>query len=378
MTKCSLLTASLLLLAAGDLAVGQEPTNQLLRETRLHERVLSPVLEVREFSGEFERWGREMTVNAPKAEVFRWSTPASGTASATWAVLDGPPGSGAAVVGSGSAGSAPRAGSVTVFRIDFRKFFPSTPPAGGTTYWVVLEPVDAAGQAGPQSMPVQLTYAAQLDPAAFAGREGDVVAPSQIALSTTLKLTFLRNLIGEFPDLPAKLTEGAEAVVATDEPLFRVRLTPREPVNYEVEGNAGPPVFHFLKFTRVHTLMSHTCHGTLISCSGTASFPESGDVHMAFSLVAGQLYLLDIMIEVIGTGLTLELDSSCQIDGLQQEKTFPVPLGFSQLLAVIERLPSLPEGCVLFLSLSQDPPDYGSWTPKWTFYYAEITRLSNQ
>ena len=72
MTRRSLLTASLLLHAAGVPAFGQEPTNQLLG-THLYDRVLSPVLEVRQLSGEFERWGREMTVTAPNAEVFRYA-----------------------------------------------------------------------------------------------------------------------------------------------------------------------------------------------------------------------------------------------------------------------------------------------------------------
>ncbi|MEJ2340428.1 MAG: hypothetical protein P8Y15_16270, partial [Gemmatimonadales bacterium] len=117
MTRLSLATTGLLLaMASGNPALAQEPTKELLRAARPHERVLVPVLEVRQLSGEFERWGGEVTLTAPAAEVFRWSTPATGIASASRSVMDGPPGADAAVVGSGSAGNAPRAGSVSVFR----------------------------------------------------------------------------------------------------------------------------------------------------------------------------------------------------------------------------------------------------------------------
>ena len=375
MTKRSLLTASLLLIAAGDLAVGQEPTNQLLRETRYHERVLSPVLEVREFSGEFERWGRDMTVNAPKAEVFRWSTPASGTASARWSVLDGPPGSDAAVVGSGSAGSAPRAGSVTVFRIDFRKFFPSGPPAEGTTYWVVLEPVDAAGQAGPQSMPVQLTYAAQLDPAAFAGREGDVVAPSQIALSKTSKLTFLRDFLEQFPDLPAKVTEGAEAAVATgDLPDAHVRLTPREPVIFTIMPGLGlkPHMLHMLSFDQPWQAEPWVGHRP----DGWVKFREgTGRVFMTLSLEPDQFYLLQMSVGMGDPEATLFLRTyGCLIDfeGSAEAfatKEFSVSPGDNHLLAMVGKPASLPseEICSFFLT---------SGAVEWRFFSAELSKLT--
>ena len=380
MTRRSLLTGSLLLLAAGDLAVGQEPTNQLLRDTRQHDRVLVPVLEVREFSGEFERWGREMTVKAPKAEVFRWSTPVSGTASATWSVLDGAPGSGSAVVGSGSAGSAPQAGSVAVFRIDFRKFFPAGPPAGGTTYWVVVEPVDAAGQVGPESMPVQVNYAAPVDPAAFAGREGDVVAPTQIAMSKTSKLAFLQDLVAKSVELLlVEDVDGLEAAAATgDIPDAQIRLTPREPRSVDVEAGALPKIYmnvalpHYLRFIRMSDVRD-------MPSSPRAESPRSGVVGLFFSLVPDQLYLLVIGIE--SAGLTLELDSPaagvlakhrCPIDLLLQKKIFQVPAGPAQLVAIIKRSDSLSayDNCGFVLHVSPPPPTDGSRVPICMFFSA--------
>jgi hypothetical protein len=377
MTRRALLTASLLLLAAGDLVVGQEPTNQLLRDTRQHDRVLVPVLEVREFSGEFERWGREMTVDAPKAEVFRWSTPVSGTASATWTLLDGPPGSGAAVVGSGSAGSAPREGSVTVFRIDFRKFFPSGLPAGGTTYWVVLEPVDAVGQAGSMSMPVQVTYAnqaGQADPAAFAGREGDIVAPTQIALSKTSKLLFLQDLVAKSVELLGEDSDAlATAAETGDVPDAQARLTPREGVSFDATPAAvsgGTP--HWLEFSEPWVARSWGPNRP----DGHVTFRDgTGRAAINLSLEPGQFYLLDISVWMEDPEGTFFLRSyGCQIDfegsvGEFSTKDFPVTWGDHHLLAMVGDPSFDPSetACRFWL---------GSDAVEWAFQSAELSKLT--
>lgn len=395
MTKRALLTASLLLLAAGDLIVAQEPTNQLLRDTRQHDRVLVPVLEVREFSGEFERWGREMTVNAPKAEVFRWSTPVSGTASATWTLLDGPPGSGAAVVGSGSAGSAPREGSVTVFRIDFRKFFPSGLPAGGTTYWVVLEPVDAAGQAGPASLPVQVTYAnqaGQANIAAFAGREADIVAPTQMALSKTSKLAFLQALVAKSVELLSEDSDALVAATTDDIPDATVRLTPQEPLTLVDDPPQPIPDSvmtlaivkrpHFAAFHRMISTHPRPQDG---HATGVATAPRNGTVQLWLTLMPGQLYLLDIQIEVVeSTGLELAIESDCVIDFDAQTNYYTVPPGPVQLLAVVNRPASKQpnSGCTFSLreawyrtDFVPEKPFHEYTIPRWEFHSAELTEL---
>jgi len=170
------------------------------------------------------------------------------------------------------------------------------------------------------------------------------------------------------------------------EPLFRVRLMPREPASVDVEANAIPKLPHYLRFSRFSDVWSVACLPSSYSkssttdphVSGCAESTRSGSVTMHFSLVPGQLYLLDIRIE--SAGLTLELRSTCHIDGLQQDKIFPDPAGPAQLLAVIERPASVPSWDRCGFVLSQSPPSTpdGSWTTKWVFFSAEITRLSNQ
>jgi hypothetical protein len=240
MRKSCYAVLSLTLLVLPGVSAGQEPTNQLLRQLRQADRVLSPHLEIREFGGEFERWSKAVTVSAPGVEVFRWSTLASGTVAARWSVMDGPPGSGASVLGSGSAGSAPEPGSVTAFRIDFSQLFQAGPPARGATYWVVLEPLDAARQAGPISAPVQVTYAGQVDIGAFAGREADIVAQKPMSLSNTSKLVFLRDLVRQHADALA----GSTADVAFGD---AIRLTPGAPIHPSPDASAQGER-HWLEF----------------------------------------------------------------------------------------------------------------------------------
>ncbi len=382
MTRRSLLTAGLLLLAAGDPVVGQEPTNQLLRTAPQHERILGPVLEVRQLSGEFEQWGREVTVTAPSAEVFRWSTPASGIASAMWSVMEGPPGSDASVVGSGSAGTAPRTGSVTVFRIDFRKFMPSGPPAGGKTYWVVLEPVDAVGQARPTSLPVQVTYAnqaGQANIAAFAGREADMAAPTQMALSKTSKLAFLQELVAKSVEL---LGEDSDvAVAATDDiPDAQVRLTPMEPISFAVSPDAINPSSspHKINIEDADWVMFWSWDYP----EGTATFSIGGAVEISIHLEAGETYLLDVEV-FTNRDVTLYLKPTdfmyCLVDYQSEQKDFSLGPGAHHLLATVMRPPSLSSnvGCRFFLKRGAAPGYNPSTHPTlWSFRSIELTRLA--
>jgi CubicO group peptidase (beta-lactamase class C family) len=169
MARSSLLIASLLVIGAGSHAAAQDPTNPLLRLAPQAERVLTSTLEVREFSGEFERWGDEVTSAAPKVETFRWRTSEGGVGSAGWKVLDGPPGSRAAVVASGSAGSAPPLGKVTAFTIDFAAILDTSFPAG-RTYWVTLEAVGRVGQVRSVSAPVRINFVSTNDLTVFTPR----------------------------------------------------------------------------------------------------------------------------------------------------------------------------------------------------------------
>ncbi|MEJ2339506.1 MAG: hypothetical protein P8Y15_11545 [Gemmatimonadales bacterium] len=277
-----------------------------------------------------------------------------------------------------------------MFRIDFRTFMPSGPPAGGKTYWVVLEPMDASGQPGMKSMPVQVTYASQLGAniAAFAGREDDMVAQTQMALSKTSKLSFLQELVAKSVELLGESSDALGAAAATGNiPDAAVRMTPRKPISIDVEADALPklggtnvPLPHYLRFLRIVDM-------TDMTSSPRAEFPRSGVVAMYFSLAPDQLYLLDVRIESAGRGL--ELDSPglggmakhrCQIDALLQKKVFSVPAGPAQLLAVIKRSDSLSayDNCGFTLQESPPAPADGSWTPRWTFFSVELTRLFNQ
>jgi len=172
-----------------------------------------------------------------------------------------------------------------------------------------------------------------------------------------------------------------------DDPLFRVRLTPREPISKDVEADALPKIYstvvplpHYLRFLRIADLRDMTS-------SSRAEVPRSGVVAMSYSLVPGQLYLLDVRIE--SAGLTLELDSPgpgylskhrCQIDALLQKKIISVPAGPAQLLAVIERSDSLSpyDNCLFQLQESPPASTDGGWAPRWTFFSAELTRLADQ
>jgi len=179
--KKPLLAATAAIILVQSTALGQDPT-RVLRAQPEHMWAVIPLLEVRQRGGDSELWGHEVTVNTPQAQTFRWRI-GSQAAGATWKVMDGPPGSGAVVMGSGSAGRAPAAGSVTVFTIDFRTILPAGTPPAGTAFWVVLETRVRAGQTASQSNPVQVTYAAPDKRVAARPREpaGRQPEPSPIA-----------------------------------------------------------------------------------------------------------------------------------------------------------------------------------------------------
>jgi hypothetical protein len=380
MTRWTVFAASLLLLAAGWSPLPGQERNPALRQLRQADRVLSPDLEIREFSGEFERWSKAITVTAPGVEVFRWSSRVAGAASARWLVLDGPPGPDAEVVGSGSAGPAPEVGSVRAFRIDFRQLFPSGPPAGSREYWVVLESVDSAGQAGPRSLPVQITYAAELDVAALARLAPDIVQPQQqqMSQSNASKLLFLQNLARELVDLPARDAEDLEAAVATEDvPDAQVRLTPREPVSSAVSADAVPSgVPHVLEFQEVGRVTPWTAQHT----DGRALLGVGEAVLAWLSLEPEQTYLFEVHV-FVGDNATDETALSlfpytCLIDFAPQRKLFSVSKGWNVLLATLKRPSSVSanDRCKLHISIANTGVAYNEYF-YFYFYSAELTKL---
>jgi hypothetical protein len=358
----TLLTSGLLLLAVGSPVLGQE-RNQALRQLRQADRVLSPDLEIRELSGEFERWSKAVTVTAPGVEVFRWSTPASGTATARWSVLNGPPGSEASVLGSGSAGSAPEPGSVTAFRIDFRRVIPAGQPTAGRTYWVVLEPLDAARQAGPLSAPVQVTYAGQVDIGAFAGREADIATPPQGALSQRAKLAFLRDLAGNLAAAPARAT--LEDLLKNGSVGFAsgIRLTVSNSVVFpaNLAPQESPHSLYLYRPSRVWGWRPDAPEGM------ARLIDPISWITLNYRLEPTQLYLLDIVVDIGGEG-TLRLNPAhdCTIDLASDSKELQVSAGYQHVVAVIN---SSGAECLITIKMSSSPP------PPLHFYSAELTRL---
>lgn len=112
-------------------------------------------LEVREGSGDVQRWLTERAVNQPEVVHFRWKTQRSDAVSATWVVMVGSPSS--RVVGSGPAGAAPPPGQLRFFVADLRSVLPPRPPAAPSDYWVALD-VDLKDGRKIRSFPVKLTY----------------------------------------------------------------------------------------------------------------------------------------------------------------------------------------------------------------------------
>ncbi len=112
-------------------------------------------LEVREGSGDMQRWLTERAVNEPEVVHFRWKTQRSDVTSATWVVMLGSPS--ASVLSSGPAGAAPPAGQLRFFAADLRSVLPPQPPATPRDYWVALD-VDLKGGGKIRSTPVKLTY----------------------------------------------------------------------------------------------------------------------------------------------------------------------------------------------------------------------------
>jgi hypothetical protein len=347
--RITLLTSGLLLLLVGSPLLGQE-RNQALRQLRQEDRVLSPDLEIREFSGEFERWSKAVTVTAPGVEVFRWSTPASGTVAARWSVMDGPPGSGTSVLGSGSAGSAPEPGSVTAFRIDFSRVIPAGQPTDGATYWVILEPLDAARQAGPISAPVQVTYARQVDIGAFAGRGADVVATTQGALSKSTKLAFLRDLVANPAATPARAT--LEDLLKNGNVGFasEIRLTVSNSVVFpaNLAPQESPHSLYLYRPSRVWGWRSDAPEGM------ARLIDPISWITLNYRLEPAQLYLLDIVVDIGGEG-TLRLNPAhdCTIDLTSDSKELQVSGGYQHVVAVIN---SSGADCLITIEMSSSPP----------------------
>lgn len=371
MARRSWVIVILLLLSTVGPAAGQE-RNRALSGVARPGRVDVPVLEVRQSGGEFERWGRELSVDAPKAEVFRWGTRAAGVVSGTWKVMDGPPGSSAEVLGTGSAGRAPGSGRVSLFRIDFTRVFPSG-PRPGTSYWVVVEPVDASGRKGLTSMPVRMTYVGSTNPE-IAGRIRNVYTTtprSGPGAPKSFKIGFLRDLAREL---------GEEALVeagflpSTTVPDASVRLTPVEPLASSNHSSSR----HNLAFRRpawVH-----------FAGTGVATFEgDLGRTNLRFYLEPNAIFLVDVQVEA-KVNLTLEmgkeLTSPCYLDFQSDTKEFPLIKGSHHLLATIQRVPELAASiedqtslCPLYVHIVPGSADYTS-SYQWKFESAELTKLS--
>jgi len=123
-------------------------------------------LEVKEFSGEFERWVKSRVLESAGTVAFRWSTNEPGVASATYEVTDTPGGFGVAlasqtpnIVATGTAGPVPAKGLFTRFAINFATFVSKTPPASPKRYYVRVATRNALNQAvGKPSSQVTIPY----------------------------------------------------------------------------------------------------------------------------------------------------------------------------------------------------------------------------
>lgn len=83
--------------------------------------LLATRLELRQFSGDFERWGHEYAAPTPETVTFRWSTSLQDVGDALWQVATHPNPTADYVVASGFVGRVPEPGQLGVFDIDFRR-----------------------------------------------------------------------------------------------------------------------------------------------------------------------------------------------------------------------------------------------------------------
>jgi hypothetical protein len=124
--------------------------------------ITSTSVEVKEFSGDFEQWGKSLTINSAEPVTFRWSTALDGVASAVWHVTDKPftrnlPA--VKVFAEGTLKTVPKKGHVSQFDINFAQFAPKTPPSLPLNYYVYVTTKNAQKQTiGSPSPTVKIVY----------------------------------------------------------------------------------------------------------------------------------------------------------------------------------------------------------------------------
>jgi hypothetical protein len=121
-------------------------------------------LEVKEFSGDFERWAPSRVLESAASVTFRWNTLQQGVASTIYQVTETPGGFGdsatsptPSLVAIGSAGPVPTQGQFTQFTISFAAFAPKSPPKSPKLYYVRIVTRNAQREGVPSSQ-VTITY----------------------------------------------------------------------------------------------------------------------------------------------------------------------------------------------------------------------------
>lgn len=110
---------------------------------------VSPRLEIRQFSGEFEKWGTDRVIDEAQTVYLRWSPPAG--ESAHWELWLGDPDSQASPL---ATGAALEAGQKGIFTVDLRNHLPATPPPEPQLYSIRAIPTTCY-----PSTAVAVTYA---------------------------------------------------------------------------------------------------------------------------------------------------------------------------------------------------------------------------
>lgn len=135
-----------------------------------------PTLEVREASGDAQRWLRTRVVNEAELMYFRWSTTRTDLGAATYRVRRSSI-SGTEVF-AGHAGDAPAPGHYRGYQVNFKRIMPATPPNTPREYWVQLD-IGMEGGGTLTSSAVRIVYQANTsEPTNFtSGGLGEPIYP---------------------------------------------------------------------------------------------------------------------------------------------------------------------------------------------------------
>jgi CubicO group peptidase (beta-lactamase class C family) len=124
--------------------------------------VANATLDIIQGSGEFQTFRKSITLGAPEAIAFRWSTDQANATGGTWKVTEaGSP----QILASGESAPAPKPGHIAWFTIPAGSFLKGPAPSPGVTYSITITPHDGMNNTlGNASGAVAVIYEKQSPP----------------------------------------------------------------------------------------------------------------------------------------------------------------------------------------------------------------------